>query len=169
MSSIGGRIFKLQRGGPPPPASIRCRNCFRKPARSPTSQNLTPASFLIPYTVNSPLWSDGAVKSRWITLPANSVIGFAANGEWTFPAGTVFVKHFELPVDDTNPQILRRLETRLLVRDTNGYVYGASYKWRADNSDADLVTAGITEDDCHQDRRPARARKTGFIPDGRIV
>ena len=66
-------------------------------------------------------------------------------GEWKFPAGTVFVKTFQLPVDDTNPEILRRLETRLLVRDTNGYVYGASYKWRADGSDADLVTAGITE------------------------
>ena len=44
----------------------------------------------------------------------------------------MFVKNFDLPVDDTNPKILRRLETRLLVRDTNGTVYGASYKWRAD-------------------------------------
>ncbi len=106
---------------------------------------LTPEPGLIPYTVNSPLWSDGAVKTRWMTLPAGTTIHFAPNGEWTFPAGTVFVKHFELPVDDTNPKILRRLETRLLVRDTNGAVYGASYKWRADHSDADLVTAGLTE------------------------
>ncbi len=144
MSSIGGRIFKLQRGGPPPPARVMPKLISQTGVFAELT-NLQPANFLIPYAVNSPLWSDGAVKTRWFTLPTNSVIGFAANGEWTFPAGAVFVKHFDLPVDDTNPQILRRLETRLLVRDTNGYVYGASYKWRADNSDADLVTIGVSE------------------------
>jgi uncharacterized repeat protein (TIGR03806 family) len=148
MSSIGGRIYKLARGGPPPPTRLLPKllsqtGAFRDLAR------LTPATGLIPYTVNSPLWSDGAVKSRWMALPTNTVIGFAPNGEWTFPAGTVFVKTFELPVDETNPNPAlrdRRLETRLLVRDTTGAVYGASYKWRADNSDADLVTAGTNED-----------------------
>jgi uncharacterized repeat protein (TIGR03806 family) len=135
----------LARGGPPPPSHpfsklLSQTSAFRDLAK------LTPVTGLIPYNVNTPLWSDGAVKTRWMVLPANTVIHFAPNGEWTFPAGTVFVKNFELPVDDTNPKTLRRLETRLLVRDTNGYVYGASYKWRADHSDADLVTAGLTED-----------------------
>jgi uncharacterized repeat protein (TIGR03806 family) len=145
MSSIGGRIFKLQRGGPPPPTKT-LPTLLSQTGAFASLADLQPADFLIPYTVNAPLWSDNAVKTRWFTLPTNSVIGFAANGEWTFPAGSVFVKHFSLPVDDTNPKILRRLETRLLVRDTNGYVYGATYKWRADNSDADLVTNGFTED-----------------------
>jgi uncharacterized repeat protein (TIGR03806 family) len=144
MSSIGGSIYKLQRGGPPPPTRVMPKLISQTGVFADLT-NLSPADFLIPYTVNSPLWSDGAVKTRWFMLPTNTVIGFAANGEWTFPAGSVFVKHFDLPVNETNPQILRRLETRLLVRDTNGYVYGASYKWRADNSDADLVTTGITE------------------------
>jgi len=144
MSSIGGRIYKLQRGGPPPPTRVMPKLISQTGVFTDLT-NLSPANFLIPYTVNSPLWSDGAVKTRWFTIPTNTVIGFTANGEWTFPAGSVFVKSFALPVDDTNPQILRRLETRLLVRDASGYVYGASYKWRADNSDADLVIAGITE------------------------
>jgi uncharacterized repeat protein (TIGR03806 family) len=144
MSSIGGRIYRLQRGGPPPPKKLM------PPLLSETGvfadlEKLSPADYLIPYGVNSPLWSDGAAKIRWFTIPTNSAIGFAATGEWTFPAGSVFVKHFDLPVDDANPKILRRLETRILVRDTNGYVYGATYKWREDHSDADLVTTGMTE------------------------
>jgi mono/diheme cytochrome c family protein len=49
-------------------------------------------------------------------------------------------------VDDTNPNILRRLETRLLVRDTNAAVYGITYKWRPDYTDADIVTNALTED-----------------------
>src|SRR5262249_38105840 len=51
-----------------------------------------------------------------------------------------------LPVDDRNASITRRMETRLLMRDTNGAVYGLTYKWRADNSDADLLTSSLSED-----------------------
>ncbi|MEJ0089722.1 MAG: PQQ-dependent sugar dehydrogenase [Limisphaerales bacterium] len=144
MSSIGGQVFKLQRGGPPPPTK-NMPKLLSETGLFADLQKLQPANFLIPYSVNSPLWSDGAAKTRWFTIPTNSVVGFAANGEWTFPAGSVFVKNFDLPVDETGSQRVRRLETRILVRDTNGYAYGASYKWRPDNSDADIVTTGITE------------------------
>ena len=145
MSSIGGHIFRLARGGPPPPRQTLPKLLSQTGAFADLP-GLKPADGFIPYTVNSPLWSDGAVKSRWVGLATNAVVGFAPTGRWSFPAGTVFMKHFSLPVDDTNPLILRRLETRLLVRDTSGAVYGASYKWRADGSDADLVNAGFTED-----------------------
>ena len=158
MSSIGGRIYKLQRGGPPPPAHPMPKLLSQTGAFADL-ENLTPQNFLIPYSVNSPLWSDGAAKMRWMALPSDSKINFSANGEWKFPAGTVFVKSFSLPVDETNPQIMRRLETRLLVRDASGSVYGASYKWRADNSDADLVTAGTNENISIQTADGTRTQK----------
>ena len=55
---------------------------------------------------------------------------FSPTNEWKFPAGTVFVKHFELPINDTNAAITQRVETRLLVVDQNGAAYGLTYKWR---------------------------------------
>jgi hypothetical protein len=121
MSSVGGRIYKLARSGPPP-ASRPLPPLLSQTGAFADLASLTPTNGLLPYTVNSPLWSDGAVKRRWIATPTNLFVHFAATGEWTFPNGSVFVKHFDLPVDDSNPNILRRLETRLLVRDTNGTV-----------------------------------------------
>ena len=116
--------------------------------------NRVPAGGMIPYTPNTALWSDGAVKSRLVAVPNNGglitpdeQIGFAATGSWTFPAGTVFVKNFDLVVDETNTNVpLRRLETRLLVRDINGGVYGVTYKWRANNLEADLLSGSLNED-----------------------
>jgi uncharacterized repeat protein (TIGR03806 family) len=107
--------------------------------------HLVPNSGLIPYDLIVPFWSDGATKSRYLAIPKGTQIGFTPDGEWTFPAGTVFVKTFELPTDEAHPTITRRLETRLLVRDDQGGVYGVTYKWRADNSDADLLPSSLTE------------------------
>jgi uncharacterized repeat protein (TIGR03806 family) len=100
---------------------------------------------LIPYDLIVAFWSDGADKSRWIALPSGK-IAFSPTGEWRFPPGTVFVKSFDLGADAADPTTRRRLETRLLVCDSAGGVYGVVYKWRADGSDADLLTGGQTED-----------------------
>jgi uncharacterized repeat protein (TIGR03806 family) len=106
--------------------------------------HLVAAPGIIPYGVNSPLWSDGAIKQRWIAVPGNERITFSANDSFGFPAGTVFIKNFALTVNETNGAS-RRLETRFLVRDENGGVYGATYQWRPDGSDADLVSSPLTE------------------------
>ncbi len=97
---------------------------------------------LIPYDLNLSFWADGGWKLRWMALP-DAKIEFSARDEWKFPAGTVFVKHFELATNDADPSQRRRLETRFIVRDATGGVYGATYKWRADNSDADLLTTNL--------------------------
>ena len=107
---------------------------------------LAPGDSLMPYDLIVSFWSDGAEKSRWASVPSGEKIKFAPAGEWVFPPGTVFVKNFELATDDTNPGVRRRLETRLLVCDDSGGVYGVCYKWRADNSDADLLATNLTEE-----------------------
>jgi len=108
-------------------------------------RSLTPAPGLIPYDLIVPFWSDGAAKSRYLAVPRGTRIGFTPDAEWSFPAGTVFVKTFELATDAAHPEVKRRLETRLLVRDPQGGVYGVVYKWRPDNSEADLLTGSQVE------------------------
>ncbi len=105
---------------------------------------LEPAAALIPYDLIVPFWSDGAEKQRWLAVP-DGKIKFTATGEWTFPPGTVFVKQFALATDENYPAQTRRLETRLLVCDADGGAYGVTYKWRADESDAELLETNLTE------------------------
>jgi len=107
--------------------------------------SLTAAPELIPFEVNSALWTDGALKQRWIAVPTNSQIIFAEAEPWIFPPGTVLVKHFELGIDETNPAIRRRVETRLLIVASNNTVFGATYRWRTDNQDADLLPGSYSE------------------------
>ena len=101
-----------------------------------TDRALTPLEGLVPYGLNSTIWADHATIRRWVALPKGAKIGFSPTGEFTWPGGSVFIQHFEMPGMPTT----RRLETRVLVLDgTGSFGYGASYRWRSDGTDADLV------------------------------
>src|SRR5262249_22810874 len=99
-----------------------------------------PDPALIPYSVNAPLWSDGAEKERFIALPGTSQIGYTANRGWSFLDGAVLVKTFSLGLEAGNPAARRRIETRLLTRQ-EGQWYGYSYIWNDAQTDAELVEA----------------------------
>jgi glucose/arabinose dehydrogenase len=95
---------------------------------------------LIPYSVNAPLWSDGAAKERFIALPGKTRIQFTEEGAWGFPEGTVLVKTFSLELKPGDPSSRRRIETRLLTLQQGEWV-GYSYLWNKGQTDADLVEA----------------------------
>jgi uncharacterized repeat protein (TIGR03806 family) len=99
-----------------------------------TANATLPASGLIPFTPNSPFWSDGAAKERWIGLPDGKNIAVGADGDWSFPNGTVLMKNFRL--DN------RLVETRLFMRHPDGVWGGYSYEWNAQQTDATLVRGG---------------------------
>jgi len=95
---------------------------------------------LIPYSVNSPLWSDNAHKERFIALPEMTQIDFTDEGTWKFPEETVLVKTFALDFEAGHPASRRRIETRLLVFQQNEWV-GYTYRWDDAETDATLVEA----------------------------
>lgn len=108
---------------------------------------MTPEAGIVPYEPNVPLWSDGAHKARWFSVPdTNLTIGFQREANWSFPAGTVWIKQFDLPLSDAPVPKTRRLETRFLVRTTEG-AYGVTYRWDDSQTNATLVAAeGLDED-----------------------
>lgn len=114
--------------------------------------NLTPTDGLIPYDLIESFWSDGALKKRWIGIPndgthdtAEEQIDYSENGNWDLPVGSVLVKHFEMPLNENNPSITKRLETRFSVKAADGNFYFATYKWNNAQTDALLLTTGLDE------------------------
>ncbi len=114
--------------------------------------SLEPAAGFIPYALNQPFWSDGAEKYRWIAIPNDGThdtpaeqIVFSEEGLWTFPPGTVAIKHFELPLDHADPSKTKRLETRFNIIGDDGTIYGLTYKWNDEQTDAALLEDGLKE------------------------
>lgn len=97
-----------------------------------------------PFDVNSPLWSDGTSKQRFITVPEGKTIIPMDTSRYAFPDKSVMVKNFlmDTVVGDTNSRIL--IETRFQVFHVDssgaGSWHGISYAWRRDQSDALLVS-----------------------------
>ena len=116
-------------------------------------KSLTVATDVIPYEVNSPLWSDGSAKRRWFRLPASASrasVGWTAQGPWTFPAGTLFIKQFDMNSATTS----RRLETRILVVNDDQTTSGATYLWNQAGDDAARVDAAQLSTITGADGRP---------------
>lgn len=112
---------------------------------------LEPTDGLIPYDLNVPFWSDGARKTRWMSIPNDGThdtpeeqVVFNSVGRWIYPTGTVAVKHFELPINYQDASQTRRLETRFLVYGEDAF-YGVTYRWNEEGTDADLLETSLTE------------------------
>ena len=135
---------------------------------------------VVPYELNTPLFSDYAHKLRTIWLPAGTSARYDADKPFDFPVGTVISKTFYYPIQASargtdvvlrgEPGPLefagqgldlahvRLIETRLLVRRDDGWV-AFPYVWNADQSDAELARAG---DELSLQLQSADGNKTPF-------
>jgi hypothetical protein len=101
------------------------------------SETLAPG--VIEYTVNYPLWADGAEKRRWVLLPDGATIDTADMDFWSLPAGTKLWKEF------TRDGV--RIETRLLWKQgpTDEEWFSMSYAWNADRTAAVAAPFGAQD------------------------
>jgi hypothetical protein len=105
--------------------------------------DLTPVAGVRPYSVNVPLWSDGAYKERVIALLEGGQITFSDKGIWELPVGTVVLEHFFVEIKQGDPSTRKRLETRLLVNGPQGWD-GYTYIWNEEQTDASLMDMATT-------------------------
>ena len=85
-----------------------------------------------PFTPQYPLWSDGAVKKRWVFLPPGTTIDTRDDSAWEFPVGTRFWKEFTFNG--------RKVETRMLWKASATNWIAASYLWNEEQTEATLAS-----------------------------
>ncbi|MCB9727611.1 MAG: PQQ-dependent sugar dehydrogenase [Deltaproteobacteria bacterium] len=142
LGLFNNRIYKIVETNATPlpdtfPKTLTETGCFDDLA------TLTPAEGVLPYDVNVPLWSDTAVKSRYVVLPPGGALGYDAEGAWSAPDGTIFIKHFAIDTVEGDPQTRVRLETRFLVKEAGG-VRGYTYRWNDEGTEAFLLDGADT-------------------------
>jgi hypothetical protein len=114
---------------------------------------------MLPYSVNAPLWSDGAHKERWVGVPGTARVDYKRNRGWGFPDQTVIVKSFALEREEGKPETRRWVETRFLTKQGNEWS-GYSYRWNDEQTDAVLVdTKGHDQDFTIQTKSGQRVQR----------
>jgi hypothetical protein len=119
---------------------------------------------VVPYDLNTPLFTDYAHKLRTVWMPHGSAAKYAEDATFDFPVGTIFTKTFYYPLPDAanggGPAVartydaahdfsgtsvdlrhVRLIETRILVRRENGWE-ALPYVWNSEQTDADLARTG---------------------------
>ncbi len=119
-----------------PPRTLSEYSLFRDAgAREPNGR-------VTPYDLNTALYSDGALKFRYVYIPEGAQARYSADDVFDFPVGTVLIKTFALAADMRRPtENVRFLETRLLIRRVEGWI-ALPYVWNDDQTEARLSVIG---------------------------
>jgi uncharacterized repeat protein (TIGR03806 family) len=97
-------------------------------------KNLSPADGVIRYELITPLFTDYAVKDRFIVVPSGKTIRYTATGVLDFPDSTIIIKNFAYR-NQHNQKIM--IETRLLVKDPAQKAWTVmDYLWDSTQTDA---------------------------------
>ena len=104
--------------------------------------NQIPADEVLPYQLQSELFSDYTYKQRFVYVPPAMKVEHEKNKVFMFPVGSVLIKTFSYQntMSELSPQLL---ETRLLIHSEGGWK-AVSYIWNEDQSEAYLSLVGGT-------------------------
>ena len=105
-------------------------------------KELKPNERVLPYDLNTPLFSDYAYKARFVWMPDSVRATIAENGQILFPENTVLIKNFYYPIDFSHPEKdWQMVETRLLYKKSDQWE-AYTYIWNEEETDAKLSLIG---------------------------
>lgn len=106
-------------------------------------KNMEPAYKVLPYDLNSALFTDYAHKKRFVWMPEGTKATYTTDGEiLNFPTGAVLIKNFYY--DNVLPDNIRKIiETRIMIKKADGWIF-ANYVWNNDQTEALLDMNGST-------------------------
>jgi uncharacterized repeat protein (TIGR03806 family) len=121
-----------------------------------TGWTLEPNVGVLPYELNTPLFSDYAEKYRTLWVPPGQAATYRESEAFELPEGTILSKTFMYPVGGSVPAAkegqrtagnvdkrYRLVETRILVRAKRGWV-ALPYVWNEEGTDATLEVVGTS-------------------------
>ncbi len=107
-------------------------------------KNLTPVAKVIPYEPASSLFTDYALKKRFIWMPEGTKAKYEEDGKTLdFPVGTTLIKNFYYNTLQPN-NTTKIIETRLMIRKSTGWIF-AEYIWNDAQTEANLLTGADFE------------------------
>jgi uncharacterized repeat protein (TIGR03806 family) len=127
-------------------------------------RNLQPNQNVLPYDLNTPLFSDYAAKYRFVWMPPGTSAQYREDQVFDFPVGTILAKTFAFPAgagQDLDKEKL--IETRLLVHGKSGWV-GLPYVWSESQTEATLDLAPDPVPIHYADASGNKHEFTYFIP-----
>lgn len=115
---------------------------------------------VVPFDLNTPLFSDYAHKLRTVWMPEGTIADYQAHEALDFPVGTIISKTFFYPTAEGKDAVartgdtshdhvgegldlhnVRMIETRLMVRREQGWV-AIPYAWNEAQTEATLARTG---------------------------
>jgi uncharacterized repeat protein (TIGR03806 family) len=104
-----------------------------------------PSYGVIPYKPNSELFSDYALKNRFVWMPNGVKATFNGDGNvLELPIGSALIKNFYYENVQPN-NTTKIIETRIMIRKSTGWIF-ANYIWNDEQSDALLTTQSTARD-----------------------
>lgn len=123
-----------------------------------------PAKGVLPYSLNTTLFTDYAEKLRFVKLPENQTVAYNAIEVLDFPVGSTIIKTFYYPNDFRKPELGRKLiETRLLIHEESGWK-ALDYVWNDEQTEAFLEVAGDTKEVSYIDVNGKKKKHEYAIP-----